>query len=264
MLLTFASLFGLNASADNYKNLSANGFAKTIADKTVQVLDCRTLEEFTEGHIPGALLADVKLESFEQRATAVLSKDAPVAVYCRSGKRSLKACEILVKAGYGTVYNLKTGINGWKEAGKPVTADTGKYQTMNTEGILKVHDFIKACGHYFIATVDGDQPRVRPFGTVNVFEGKLYIQTGHVKNVARQIQANGKVELCAFNGQEWIRLSGTLVEDARIEARKAMLDAYPSLRSMYDENDANTAVYYFTDAVADICSFTKEKETIKF
>ena len=82
------------------------------------------------------------------------------------------------------------------------------YSTMNAEGMQKVHDFIKACGHYFIATVEEDQPRVRPFGTINIYEGKLYIQTGHVKNVAKQIAANGKVELCAFNGQDWIRLSG--------------------------------------------------------
>lgn len=142
--------------------------------------------------------------------------------------------------------------------------DPQTYKTMNTEGIQRVNDFLKACGHYFIATVDGDQPRVRPFGTVNIFEGKLYIQTGHVKNVARQIGANGKVELCAFNGAEWLRLSGTLVEDPRVSAKKSMLDAYPELRGMYDENDDNTAVYFFTDASADFCSFTKETETVKF
>ena len=144
------------------------------------------------------------------------------------------------------------------------TINPQNYATMNPEGMQKVHDFIKACGHYFIATADGDQPRVRPFGTIHIFEGKLYIQTGHVKKVARQIDANGKVELCAFNGQDWIRLSGTLVEDPRIEAKKSMLDAYPELRSMYDENDDNSAVYFFTSATADICSFVKDKETIEF
>ena len=149
-------------------------------------------------------------------------------------------------------------------APKQTTINPQDYTTMNAEGMQKVHDFIKACGHYFIATVEEDQPRVRPFGTINIFDGKLYIQTGHIKNVAKQIAANGKVELCAFNGQDWIRLSGTLVEDERIEAKKAMLDAYPDLRGMYDENDGNTAVYFFTDATADICSFTKPKETITF
>lgn len=138
------------------------------------------------------------------------------------------------------------------------------YATMNKEGMQKTCDFIKACKYYFIATVEDDQPRVRPFGTINIFEGKLYIQTGHVKNVAKQIAANGKVELCAYNGAEWIRLSGTLVEDTRVEAKKSMLDAYPELRGMYNENDANTAVYFFTNATADFCSFTQPKETVKF
>ena len=149
-------------------------------------------------------------------------------------------------------------------APKQTTITPQDYTTMNAEGMQKVHDLIKACGHYFIATAEEDQPRVRPFGTINIFECKLYIQTGHIKNVAKQIAANGKVELCAFNGQDWIRLSGKLVEDKRVEAKKAMLDAYPDLRGMYNENDDNTAVYFFTDATADICSFTKPKETITF
>lgn len=128
----------------------------------------------------------------------------------------------------------------------------------------KVYEFLKACNTYYLATVEGDQPRVRPFGTVNLYEGRLYIQTGHVKPVARQIASNPKVEICAFNGKEWIRVSGTLVEDPRTEAKKAMLDAYPSLRAMYDENDGNTAVYYLKDAVATISSFTAAPEVIKF
>lgn len=146
----------------------------------------------------------------------------------------------------------------------PKESNPSDYQTMNMEGMQKVNDFIKECGHYFIATVDVDQPRVRPFGTINIFDGKLYIQTGHKKDVAKQIEANGKVELCCFNGSTWLRLSGTLAEDGRIEAKKAMLDAYPELRSMYDENDGNTAVYYFTGAKARFCSFTSPEEVIEF
>ncbi len=126
----------------------------------------------------------------------------------------------------------------------------------------RVCDFLKKAGVYYLATVDGDQPRVRPFGTVNIFEGRLYIQTGKVKPVAKQIEANPKAEICAMTGGEWIRVSGTLVEDDRFEAKKSMLDAYPDLRNMYDENDGNTAVYYFKDAVAVISSFTHEPETI--
>ena len=139
-----------------------------------------------------------------------------------------------------------------------------EYKTDNMEGMQKVHDFIKNCGTYYIATVDGDQARVRPFGTIHIFEGKLYIQTGHKKDVAKQIAADPKVELCAFNGSEWIRLSGTLVDDPRIEAKKSMLDDYQSLRGMYDENDENTAVFFFKDAKARICSFTAPEETIEF
>ena len=101
----------------------------------------------------------------------------------------------------------------------------------------RVADFLKEAGTYYLATIEGDQPRVRPFGTANVFEGKLYIQTGKVKEVSKQIHANPKVELCAFLNGEWLRLSGELVEDDRIEAKKAMLDAYPELRGMYSEND---------------------------
>ena len=128
----------------------------------------------------------------------------------------------------------------------------------------QVYNFLKSCGTYYIATVDGDQPRVRPFGTINLFENKLYIQTGHVKPFAHQIEANPKVEICAFNGKEWIRVSGILVEDPRIEAKKAMLDAYPELRAMYDENDGNTAVYYIKDGKATISSFTAKPEEITF
>ena len=115
-----------------------------------------------------------------------------------------------------------------------------------------------------MATVDGDQPRVRPFGTVNLFEGKLYIQTGKIKPVSKQLMANPKAEICAFNGDEWIRVSGELVEDDRVEARKSMLDAYPDLRRMYDENDGNTQVFYFKNATAVISSFTHEPTKIQF
>lgn len=128
----------------------------------------------------------------------------------------------------------------------------------------RVNDFLKKAGTYYLATVEGDQPRVRPFGTVNIFEGKLYIQTGKVKPTAKQIAANPKVEICAMADGEWIRLSGTLVEDDRFEAKKSMLDAYPSLRKMYDENDGNTVVYYFKDTTAVISAFTHEPVTITF
>ena len=128
----------------------------------------------------------------------------------------------------------------------------------------RVLDFLKKTGFYFLATVDGDQPEVRPFGTAEIIDGKLYIQTGHVKPVARQIAANPKVALCAYDGHEWLRVTATLVEDPRVEVKKAMLDAYPTLRAMYDENDANTAVYYLKNAHATISSFTSAPVEIDF
>lgn len=128
----------------------------------------------------------------------------------------------------------------------------------------KVCTFLKTAGVYYLATVEGDQPRVRPFGTANIFDGKLYIQTGKVKPVAKQLDANPKAEICAFHEGTWVRIAGELIEDTRIEAKKAMLDAYPNLRSMYDENDSNTAVYYFRNASATFSSFTAPAETVTF
>ena len=124
--------------------------------------------------------------------------------------------------------------------------------------------FLKDAKTYYLATVEGDQPRVRPFGTVNLFEGKLCIQTGKAKPVSAQIAQNPKVELCAFKDGVWLRVAGTLVEDDRVEAKKAMLDAYPELRGMYDENDGNTQVLYFQNATATFSSFTAPPETIAF
>ena len=128
----------------------------------------------------------------------------------------------------------------------------------------RVYDFLKKAEVYYLATVEGDQPRVRPFGTVNEFEGKLYIQTGKIKPVSHQLGVNPKAELCAFFDGAWIRIACELVEDDRVEARKSMLDAYPNLRRMYDENDGNTQVLYMKNAVATISSFGGAPEVITF
>lgn len=127
----------------------------------------------------------------------------------------------------------------------------------------EVYDFLKNCGTYYLATVEGDQPRVRPFGTIDIFEGKLYIQTGKVKEVSKQIQANSKVEICAFAGGTWVRVTGKLVRDDRVEAKKHMLDNYPSLQAMYSAEDDNTEVLYFEDAVATFSSFTEAPRTVE-
>lgn len=128
----------------------------------------------------------------------------------------------------------------------------------------EVFDFLKVCNTYYLATVEGDQPRVRPFGTVDIFEGRLYIQTGKIKNVSKQMAANPKIEICAFNGKQWIRVAATAVEDNRIEAKQHMLDAYPSLRGMYKADDSNTQVLYLKDATATFSSFTEEPRVVTF
>ena len=128
----------------------------------------------------------------------------------------------------------------------------------------EVYDFLKKCGTYYIATVDGDQARVRPFGTADIFEDKLYIQTGKGKDCYNQMIANPKVEICCFAEGTWLRIAGTLVPDERVEAKKHMLDTHPSLRRMYDENDDKTAIFYFKDATATFSSFTAPPKVIKF
>ena len=128
----------------------------------------------------------------------------------------------------------------------------------------RVCKFLKDAGVYYLATVEGDQPRVRPFGTANIFEGKLYIQTGKVKPCSKQLLANPKAEISAFHNGTWIRVAGELIEDDRLEPKKSMLDAYPDLRGMYDENDGNTQVFYFKNAVATFASFGGTPEVVKF
>ena len=130
--------------------------------------------------------------------------------------------------------------------------------------IERVYTFLKDAQVYYLATVEKDQPRVRPFGTAHIFEGKLYIQTGKVKPVSKQIALNPKAEICAFKDGEWLRIAAALIEDDRTEARKSMLDAYPNLRAMYDENDGNTQVLYLKDAKATFSSFTHAPETVEF
>ncbi len=127
----------------------------------------------------------------------------------------------------------------------------------------RVEKFLKDCEVYYLATMDGDMPRVRPFGTVNIYNGKLYIQTGKKKDVSKQLHINPKAEICAFRNGEWLRISGELVEDDDRLARVSMLNAYPSLKAMYSPDDGNTEVFYFKNATAVFYSFTHEPEIIK-
>ena len=128
----------------------------------------------------------------------------------------------------------------------------------------RVYEFLKKTGTYFLATADGDQPQVRPFGTAEIFEGKLYFQTGKVKKVADQLKADPKIAICAFDGTTWLRITAEAILDERIEAQEHMLAAYPSLQAMYKPGDGNTEVYYLKNAVATFYSFTAAPETVEF
>ena len=128
----------------------------------------------------------------------------------------------------------------------------------------EVYDFLKKCEVFYLATEEGNQPRVRPFGAINIFEGKLYIQTGKSKNVSKQMQINPNVEISGMVGGKWIRLEGKVVRDDRYEAKADMLDANPGLKSMYSADDDNTEVLYFESGKATTCSFTDEPRIIEF
>ena len=132
------------------------------------------------------------------------------------------------------------------------------------EGIEKVYQFLEEARTYYLATVDGDQPRCRPFGTALLYDGKLYIQTGKVKAVSKQIAVNPKVEVCAFNGGKWLRVAGELVNDDSRDVKVAMLEKMPMLKKMYSADDDNTQVLYFKDATATFSSFMGAPETVTF
>lgn len=128
----------------------------------------------------------------------------------------------------------------------------------------EVYEFLKKCGTYYLATVEGDQPRVRPFGTILLYNGRLYIETGKVKNVSKQLAANPKAEICAFNGGKWLRVAGELIDDADRAVKVAMLEKMPSLKAMYDPDDGNMQMLYFKNATATFSSFTEAPETFEF
>ncbi|MDR1470034.1 MAG: pyridoxamine 5'-phosphate oxidase family protein [Spirochaetaceae bacterium] len=128
----------------------------------------------------------------------------------------------------------------------------------------KVYAFLKKSETYYLATIDGNKPRVRPFGTVLIFENRLYFQTGKVKNVSKQLAANPHIEISAMADGKWIRIEAVAVEDDRREPREAMLDAYPTLKAMYKADDGNTQVFYLKNATATISSFTDPPEVITF
>ncbi len=161
---------------------------------------------------------------------------------------------------------VSCGNNGAKEAETKECCERYMIEktTPNPENAARAQQFLKKAGTYYLATVEKSQPRVRPFGTAEIFEGKLYIQTGKAKNVYKQLVANPQAEICAFVDGEWIRIQCELIPDERVEAKKDMLDKNPSLRGMYDENDDNTIVLYMQNATATISSFTSQPQVFQF
>lgn len=134
------------------------------------------------------------------------------------------------------------------------------------ENMKEVQAYLKGCGAFFIATVDGDQPRVRAFGVSEIIDGRLYIMTGKVKDVFKQMAANGKFEICALkpSGSEWMRVSGTLVNDETLSVKETFLERNPSLKAMYKADDDNMAVLYITNGVARFCSFAAPERKVAF
>ena len=132
------------------------------------------------------------------------------------------------------------------------------------EGIERVYQFLNDAATYYLATAEGDQPRVRPFGTILLAKGRLYIQTGKVKDVSKQLAANPKAEICAFKDGKWLRVAGELINDDDRDVKAAMLEKMPSLKSMYSADDENTQVLYFRNAKATFSSFTEAPETVEF
>ena len=132
------------------------------------------------------------------------------------------------------------------------------------EAVERVYEFLEEAKTYYLATVEGDQPRVRPFGAVLLYDGRLYLQTGKVKAVSKQLAANPKAEICAFHNGIWLRVSGELINDDDRNVKVAMLDKMPSLKSMYSADDDNTQVLYFRNATATFSSFTAPSETVTF
>ena len=181
--------------------------------------------------------------------------------YCQCSSASPAAERIMLEEAARLAKEEKAADKA--DTPKPAAAERPAAER-NLEGMKEVFDFIKTQKTYYLATVENDQPRVRPFGTIEIFEGNLYIQTGRKKNVSHQIEANGKIELCTFDGTRWLRLSATAVADDRIEAQTHMLDNYPDLKKMYQAGDGNTVVYKLTNVTATFQSFADEPRVIEF
>jgi uncharacterized pyridoxamine 5'-phosphate oxidase family protein len=172
---------------------------------------------------------------------------------------------LLTVTAYSQSMPMEATENGEKEAATTVAAESINQQT-KLESMKEVQAYLKECGAFFIATTDGNQPHVRPFGVSEIINGRLYIMTGKVKDVYKQMDKNGKFEICALkpSGSEWIRVTGTLVNDDDLEVKKEFLERNPGLKSMYKADDDNMAVLYITDGTARFCSFAAPERKVNF
>ena len=131
------------------------------------------------------------------------------------------------------------------------------------EQINKVFEFLQSAGTFYLATVEGDQPRVRPYGAMMLYEDKIYIMAFGLTNATRQIAANPKAEICAFKGMT-LRIECKLVEDNRPETQKALIEKMPVLKPALGENGENGIMYYLADATATFFKMMEPIETVKF
>lgn len=159
-----------------------------------------------------------------------------------------------------------TPATGGDEVNNEVVENDTTSQEMKEANMQEVQAFLKECNAFFIATADGDQPHVRPFGVSEIIDGRLYIMTGKVKDVYKQMAANGKFEICALkpSGSEWIRVSGTLVNDETLSVKEDFLNRNEGLKSMYKADDDNMAVLYITNGTARFCSFAGPERKVRF
>ena len=239
-----------------YKIFATRGTAKVLNENGVKALTVRKLEQESPNIMDLLLGHEIDLVIDIPQQGAERSHDGFVI------RRNAIETGVHVLTSLDTAGALATSLEN--RAKELTLIDIAKVKPVTYSGIERVEKFLKDADTYYLATVEGDQPRVRPFGTAHIFEGKLYIQTGKVKDVSKQLHANPKAELTAFKDGEWIRVTGKLIEDDRRAARESMLNAYPSLRKMYSEDDGNTEVFCFENATATIYAFTHAPEVIKF
>ena len=239
-----------------YKIFATRGTAKYLNENGVKALTVRKLEQESPNIMDLILGHEIDLVIDIPQQGAERSRDGFVI------RRNAIETGVHVLTSLDTAAALATSLENRAKA--LTLIDIAKVKPVTYSGIERVEKFLQDAGTYYLATTEGDQPRVRPFGTAHIYEGRLYIQTGKVKDVSKQLHANPKAELTAFKDGEWIRVAGELTEDDSRAARESMLNAYPTLRSMYSEDDGNTEVFYFKHAKATISAFTHGPEVIEF